>query len=168
MVDRSAFVLAAYETHRREILAFTLRLARDPDVARDLADEVFARLTAEVHRGQAPLNVRAWAFRVAANLAASRGRHLSAGARWGALVHLDTVADGPDRVAERRERHARLEVALAGLLPDARVALVLAARGYSGREIAGALGRSEGATRTLLCRARLRLRAELTEFALER
>ena len=44
---------------------------------------------------------------------------------------------------------------------DARVALLLAAHGFSGREVADALGRSELATRSLICRARLRLRERL-------
>ena len=38
---------------------------------------------------------------------------------------------------------------------------MLAAHGFSGREVAEAIGRSELATRTLLCRARLRLRERL-------
>jgi len=47
------------------------------------------------------------------------------------------------------------------LAPDARVALLLAAQGFSGREIAETIGRSEIATRTLMCRARLDLRRRL-------
>ena len=42
-----------------------------------------------------------------------------------------------------------------------RVALVLAARGASGAEIAATIGRSEAATRTLLTRARQKVRARL-------
>lgn len=44
---------------------------------------------------------------------------------------------------------------------DARTALLLAAHGFSGREVAEALGRTELATRSLICRARLRLREHL-------
>ncbi|HMJ81385.1 MAG TPA: sigma factor-like helix-turn-helix DNA-binding protein, partial [Candidatus Dormibacteraeota bacterium] len=46
-----------------------------------------------------------------------------------------------------------------------RLALLLAAQGQSGREIAAALGRTESATRTILCRARRRLRDELARGA---
>jgi DNA-directed RNA polymerase specialized sigma24 family protein len=46
---------------------------------------------------------------------------------------------------------------------EARLGLMMAARGFSGREIAAALGRSEVATRTLLCRARQRLRNRLLQ-----
>jgi DNA-directed RNA polymerase specialized sigma24 family protein len=44
-----------------------------------------------------------------------------------------------------------------------RTALLMAAQGVSGIEIADYLGRSPAATRTMMCRARLRLRAELTQ-----
>jgi len=46
---------------------------------------------------------------------------------------------------------------------DARTCLLMAANGFSGREIADAIGRSELATRALICRARIRLRESLTE-----
>ena len=55
--------------------------------------------------------------------------------------------------------------ALAELPVDDRTALMLAAHGFSGREIAAALGRSELATRSLICRARIRLRERLESEA---
>ena len=59
----------------------------------------------------------------------------------------------------------RLSLALAaalGTLPEAaRTALLLAASGYPGAEIAAAIGRSDTATRTMMSRARLRLRDSL-------
>ena len=58
-----------------------------------------------------------------------------------------------------------LDSALAGLsLPD-RTALVLAAHGATGQEIARRLGRSHAATRTLLSRARQRIRVAALEVA---
>ena len=59
------------------------------------------------------------------------------------------------------ERATVVRDAVASLPRVERAALVLAAEGYAGREIARAIGRSEGATRTLMCRARSRLRSEL-------
>jgi hypothetical protein len=35
---------------------------------------------------------------------------------------------------------------------------LLAAQGFDGREIAASIGRTEGATRTLMCRSRIKLR----------
>ena len=53
--------------------------------------------------------------------------------------------------------------ALAALPADGRIALVMAAHGSTGQEIAAALGKSETATRTALYRARIRLREQLSE-----
>ena len=50
---------------------------------------------------------------------------------------------------------------MASVEPNARTGLVMAAEGYTGREIALALGRSEVATRALLFRARVRMRQSL-------
>lgn len=61
----------------------------------------------------------------------------------------------------RAERTALVRAALEHLPRDARVGLLLAANGFSGREIADAIGRTELATRTLICRARMELRERL-------
>ena len=50
---------------------------------------------------------------------------------------------------------------LDGLSNLEQTALLLAARGLPGREVAAAIGRSEASTRTLMCRARMRLREQL-------
>ena len=47
------------------------------------------------------------------------------------------------------------------LSPVERTALILASRGFSGREVAATIGKSELATRSLMCRARSKLRTEL-------
>ena len=53
---------------------------------------------------------------------------------------------------------AELHAALGRLRPDGRAALLLAAQGFNGHEIATSIGRSEPATRTLLYRSRIELR----------
>jgi DNA-directed RNA polymerase specialized sigma24 family protein len=64
----------------------------------------------------------------------------------------------PEDEAIRRSSARDLDVAMRSLTPDARRALVLAAEGFSGIEIASRLERSPEAVRTLICRARARLR----------
>jgi DNA-directed RNA polymerase specialized sigma24 family protein len=54
-----------------------------------------------------------------------------------------------------------LHRALAALPTEARMALLLATDGHSGTEVATLMGRSEGATRTLLWRARRELRERM-------
>jgi DNA-directed RNA polymerase specialized sigma24 family protein len=64
----------------------------------------------------------------------------------------------PEDATLERETDVSLVTALATLPPDMRVALLMAASGDGSAAIGAAIGRSEGATRTLICRARLRLR----------
>ena len=93
------------------------------------------------------------------------GRHLQSAVRWlagPARRSLGTQLDGaPEAGVIAGETRAELNAALAALPRDARAALALAAEGFSGAEIAACIGRTELATRTLICRARLRLRTTL-------
>jgi RNA polymerase sigma-70 factor (ECF subfamily) len=71
-------------------------------------------------------------------------------------------AAAPDREAERTELRAALRAALAELPENQATALVLAQyEGLSYREIAGVLGVSESATKSLIHRARERMMKEL-------
>ena len=72
----------------------------------------------------------------------------------------DEVRSTEDSIV-RRERDAEVFRALAEARPDDREAILLAASGYRTREIATQLGRTELATRALLCRARGRMRRSL-------
>ena len=152
---------ALQRLERGELFAFLLRMTRDREVAEDLLQETFVRLITETRAGRMPEQVRAWLYRVAANAAISRGRH---GSVWNRLVPrlLDRREPAsPESEVLRTERESELHTALARLAPDARAALLLAAQGFSGQEVAASIGRTEGATRTLLCRARVQLRLVL-------
>jgi RNA polymerase sigma-70 factor (ECF subfamily) len=155
-----AYVGEAYEVHQRAIFSFALHTARDPDVAADVTQEAFLRLMKEAeHRGP-PDHVKAWLLRVAANLIMSRGRRISVASRWVQRFgqQTDTV-ESPETRLLRQEQRERVRSMLEGLPPDARICLLMAAEGFSGREIATAIGRTELATRVLMSRARNRLRA---------
>ena len=65
----NAVVVAAWTAHHEELFAFLVRNPRPSGVAEDLLQEAFLRLTTEVRADPAPDNVRAWLYRVAANLA---------------------------------------------------------------------------------------------------
>ena len=147
-----------YLQHRGEILAFLIPMTRDPEVAEDILQDTFIRLVREARAGRMPDNVRAWLYRVAANLAISRGRRV---ATWLRIVPRLLDRDEPPRPeAEflQHERDAELHAALGRLRPDGRAALLLAAQGFDGHEVATLIGRSEPATRTLLYRSRIELR----------
>ena len=133
-------------------------MTRDPEVAEDVLQETFIRLIREARAGRMPDNVRAWLYRVAANLAISRGRRV---ATWLRILPRLLDRDEPPRPEAEflhHERDAELHVALGRLRPDGRAALLLAAEGFNGHEIATLIGRSEPATRTLLYRSRIELR----------
>jgi RNA polymerase sigma-70 factor (ECF subfamily) len=160
-VDASAFVLATYDAHHRELANFVRGIERDRDAADDIVSETFVRLIEEVRRDRIPDQPRAWLHRVAANLAIDRGRRRTVVSRvLGRLVEHGTEPPPDDEVL-RGETRREVWAALAHLSVDARTALLLAAHGFSGRDIADMLGRSELATRSLICRARLRLREQL-------
>jgi RNA polymerase sigma-70 factor (ECF subfamily) len=161
-VDSQAFVGAAYAAHQREIYSFALHATRSPEAAEDIAQEAFLRLLHEVGDRRTPDNVRAWLYRVTSNLVISRGRRQTVAGRWlTALARQEVSHESPERVTIGRESHEGLQTALASLPRDTRVALLMAAQGFSGQEIATAIGKSEAATRTMLCRARLQLRERL-------
>jgi RNA polymerase sigma factor (sigma-70 family) len=154
-------VSAAYDSCAAELYSFALRATREPAAAQDAVQETFLRLTRAMTSGAMPDNVHAWLFRVLGNLVASRGRRARVSERLRHLFVARDVVGPPDDAALGRERAAALESELAKLRPAARTGLLMSAHGFSMREIAGALGRSEGATRTLLCRARLTVRRGL-------
>ncbi len=161
--DLELVVMSAYEVHHRDLLAFARALVRDPDAAEDLVADAFLRLIAEVRAGRSPSETRGWLYRVVANLVVSRGRRLRTATRYLSRLVDRRVMDSPETSLASSEIRSDLLEALAALPTDGRVALVMAARGSTGQEIAGALGKSETATRTILYRARIRLREHLSE-----
>ena len=158
---RSAIVMQAFEEHSGRLTTFAYGMTRDRDAADDLVQEAFLRLVRELAEGRAPANVGAWLFTVCANLARSRGRRASVVQRFLRSAGSAETAVAADLEIVRRETHSALLDALATLPGDARAALLMASQGFSGREIAEAIGRTEMATRTLMFRAREKLRVQL-------
>jgi RNA polymerase sigma-70 factor, ECF subfamily len=134
----------------------------DATAAEDVVQEAFLRLAVETAAGDGPRNHRAWLHRVVLNLIISGTRHTKVATRMAnRLATADVAYESPEILFLDSERHRALRAALRATGPDARRGLVLAAHGYSGREIAESIGRTEGATRTLLCRARTDVRRQL-------
>jgi RNA polymerase sigma-70 factor (ECF subfamily) len=166
-----AFVVSAYETHHAELFSFLARAARDRSVAEDLLQETYLRLTREAGAGRAPVEVRAWLYRVATSLVIGSDRRRASAGRW--LSHYGRTetdqasAASPEAGVLSQERAAEMERVLEGLSPDARLALLLSAAGFAGDEIAAATDRTAAATRTLLGRARARVRIRRNLFAVD-
>ncbi len=158
-------VLTAWADHHDEIRAFLVRTTRDVATAEDLLQESFLRLTRETRAGRTPDNVRAWLYRVATNLATSRARRIAASLRGFARIAVTPIVRRTEELPEARyleqEGRAALVAAVDHLSPDARAALLLSSEGFGIPEIAAAIGRTPLATRTLLWRTRVRLRADI-------
>jgi RNA polymerase sigma-70 factor (ECF subfamily) len=153
-----ADVLRAYSEWHDDLFGFLTNATRDRDVAEDLLQETFLQLVRETRAGRTPDNIRAWLYRVASNLVVSRVRRRAVAGRWLSQLVQRESGEGADAEMLREERRGDVERLLGHLRPDARVGLLLAAHGFRGAEVAATIGRSDGATRTLLCRARLQLR----------
>ena len=148
----------AFAKHADSVRRALTRCVRDPVAAEDLLQEAFMRLVVEVRAGRTPEQIGPWLHRVGYNLAMSRGRRIAVAERHAAHVARSGEEASPEAIALESERDAGLRAALATLGGVDRTALVLASQGYRTMEIARSIGRSDGATRTLLCRARMKLR----------
>jgi RNA polymerase sigma-70 factor (ECF subfamily) len=160
---------------RRPAYLLALQLLRDPDDARDVAQDALLRFFSRLDRFTPGRAVQPWLCAIVRNracdLVRSRRRHPeeSLDARdepgTGRRDHevVDT-APGPEASAERRELQARIWRALAALGEREREILVL--RDYqdlSYEEIAGVLAVPMGTVMSRLHRARRALAARLAE-----
>ena len=152
-----------YRDHAAGLTRWITGITREPTAAEDIVGEAFLRLARELSAGRRPDNPAAWVAQVARNLAISRARRASTAAKYAPSLVDRGVGEDPELAALASERAAVVETVLASLLPAERVAIVLAAEGVRGQEIADRIGRSPLATRALLCRARRRMRPLLVE-----
>lgn len=154
-------ITMAYATHAVGLRQRFQRATFDDGLAEDLLQEAFARLCVQVQNGRTPDNIGGWLHRVGMNVLASEARRDRTARRNAERVRAPRGAESPEDSAEHRDLSRRLSIALAALEPADRTAILLAARGTSRAEMAVHLGRSEEATRALLCRARSKLRVSL-------
>ena len=127
----------------------------------DVVSEAFLRLASVLRAGRAPHDPPAWLHRVAVNLVVSRARRNAVAIRAMPGLLDRGIATSPEDAALDHERDVLVREALRTLTGPDRSIVVMAARGYRPEEIAGIIGKTGPATRTRLCRARGRLRAQL-------
>ena len=156
-----SLVVEATEAHRPGLERYVRTLVRDSDEAADIVQETCVRLLLVARADELPDSPGAWMARVAHNLVVSQARRRqTADRKADRLVSNDEMRSTEDTMIAR-ERDAEVYRALAAARTDDREAIVLAASGYHTREIADRIGRTELATRALLCRARGRVRRSL-------
>lgn len=154
--DPSRFA-ALYEMHFERVYAFIARRVRDRNAAEDLTSETFHRALASLPRFDwRGIPFAVWLLRIASNLIVDRWKQ----------VGREVLEDPPEAVIEvcpeEVEHRARL-FRMVELLPEdqRRVVVMRFAEEKSIREIADALGRSEGAVKQLQFRGLQNLRSRL-------
>ena len=149
----------AYVDHVAELRRFATHRMRDPVAAADVVQESYLRLALEARAGRYPRQPRSWLHRVVLNLIISGARQSASRRRALARAPVDDVDLGtPESQFLAAERAQMVGTAIQAIGARGRTGLLMAAMGYSGREIASTLGASEPATRALLSRARSRTR----------
>jgi RNA polymerase sigma-70 factor (ECF subfamily) len=166
--EANQIVETAYGASARTLIRRAVAMTHDQALAEDLVQEAFVRLAIEVQAGRVPDNIGAWLHRVVANLVASGGRHAAVVDRKLGDLPRPDHEPSPEAASIDAEEAVAVRRALSSLGPIDRGALVMVAQGYRGPEIARRLGRTQGATRTLLCRARSKLRGQLTAAGITR
>lgn len=154
--DPSRFA-ALYEVHFERVYAYAARRLRDRHEAEDITAEVFQRALAGLPRFEwRGVPFSAWLIRIASNLVADRWKRRA----------LERGTPSPEPVAEPKldevEEQARL-FRLVRLLPEdqRRVIEMRFVEQKSIREVAAALGRSEGAVKQLQFRGVASLRERM-------
>lgn len=144
-----------FDTHYLLLYRYLDRLSGDPELAADLAQDVFLRL---YRRGSLPDAPASWLISVALNLfrnarsTASRRQRLLTVAR-GEAAHAEWAA-APDALAQAHDTRERVRFAIDRLPERERRLLLLHAEGFSYRDLAAALGLNPASIGTLLARAR--------------
>jgi RNA polymerase sigma-70 factor (ECF subfamily) len=147
-----------YRAHLRDVYSYAYYRVGNHHDAEDLTEQAFLQAYRHFERarreaGGRPL--RPWLIRIAHNLASNHFRD-RARKPTAALDAVEPPSHPHDteRVAEGREELREVIARLDDLSEDRREALIMRfALGMSNREIARALGRTEGATKVLIHRA---------------
>ena len=150
-----------YEKERPGLERYVRSLVRDPEEAADVCQEAFIRLLVMIRAGNVPDSPGAWVRRVAHNHVVSNARRRQTGERTIERLAEDDHVTSTEESIIGRERDRQIVDVLTTAGERDRTVMLLAAQGFRSREIAERIGRTELATRTLLCRARGRLRERM-------
>ena len=147
-----------YRAHLRDVYSYSYYRVGNHHDAEDLTEQTFLQAYRHFERAQRESRgrpLRPWLIRIAHNLAANYYRDRSRRPQTsiddaGALPELHTT----ESLVEDREDLKRILEGVQQLPDDRREALIMRfALGMDNREIARALGRTDGATKVLLHRA---------------
>ena len=155
-----------YKAHLRDVYSYSYYRVGNHHDAEDLTEQTFLQAYRHFERAQRESQgrpLRPWLIRIAHNLAANLYRDRSRKPQTPiedseALRTTHTTED----LVEGRDELARILEGVKELPDDRREALIMRfALGMDNREIARALGRSDGATKVLIHRAIKQLQEEM-------
>ena len=155
-----------YRTHLRDVYSYSYYRVGNHHDAEDLTEQTFLQAYRHFERARRESDgrpLRPWLIRIAHNLASNYHRD-RARRPTAALENVDPVSHPHDteHVVEGREELREVIDGLTQLPDDRREALIMRfALGMSNREIARALGRTDGATKVLIHRAIKQLEEKL-------
>ena len=157
-----------YREHLRDVYSYAYYRVRDHHDAEDLTEQTFLQAYRHFDRARRESDgrpLRPWVIRIAHNLALNYYRDRSRRPQT-PLENADPIAARHDTeaIAEGREELRTVMANLDHLSEDRREALIMRfALGMDNREIARALGRTDGATKVLIHRAIKQLQEEMED-----
>jgi len=160
------------------VLQFTRRMLQNHARAEEITQDVFVQIIRFRDRYRPESRFVTWVFTIATNLCLNelrrsehqwRGEPTAPGDDGDEVVDPGTLADsegiGPEERAAGQELATALEAAIAALPAKQRAALLLSRLdGLAYRDVAQALGSTEGAVKALLFRATHGLKDRLRDF----
>ena len=157
-----------YRTHLRDVYSYAYYRIGNHHDAEDLTEQTFLQAYRHFERAQRESEgrpLRPWLIRIAHNLAANyyrdRSRRPESAMEDAGMI---SAPHDTETLVEGRDELQRVLAAVQELPDDRREALIMRfALGMDNREIARALGRSEGATKVLIHRAIRQLEGKLKE-----
>jgi RNA polymerase sigma-70 factor (ECF subfamily) len=156
--DRTAFD-KLFERHKTYVYNVCYRMLGSMEDARDATQNAFIRAFTSLPNFRGCSSFRTWIYRIAINVAVDISKRQK---KAKTQLVMEQATANPEPVRET------LNEAIGQLPPDHRAVLVLFyIQGLSGKELAEALGCSEGAARLRLHRARIALKAKYEELQYE-
>jgi RNA polymerase sigma-70 factor (ECF subfamily) len=156
-----------YRAHLRDVYSYAYYRVGNHHDAEDLTEQTFLQAYRHFERAQRESDgrpLRPWLIRIAHNLAANLYRDRSR--RPQTPIDDTTVLSAPhttEDLVEGRDELARIIAGIQELPDERREALIMRfALGMDNREIARAMGKTDGATKVLLHRAIKQLEGILT------
>ncbi len=148
-----------HDSYYPPLFRYVMLRVSDREVAEDLTSEVFARLLAALRKGTPPqTTLRGWLYGVAANVVADHQRAAYRATHTELDESLVSPGAGPAEQLDRSLAREALLEAVKDLTEDQQHVLALR---YGSelpiRDVAEALGKTEGAVKQLLARAVTRL-----------